>query len=369
MNNTHSPSSPQKIAVALSGGVDSAVSAALLQQQGYEVVGFFMKNWSDEEAAQYRKGECPWIEDFEDVKRICHHLDIPYHTFNFEEEYRQKVFSYFLNEYQAGRTPNPDILCNTEIKFKSFLKKALDLGFDAVATGHYAQIEEDDSGDTPLWRLKQGADPNKDQTYFIYHLDQAQLARLKFPIGGLQKSRVRELAESFELPVATKKDSQGLCFIGKIDFPTFLEQYIQHTPGPMVTVEGEHMGEHKGLEYYTMGQRYGLEIGGTGPYYVVDKDITSNTLYICQGSDHPSLFSSWFTVDEEFWNSGVRPAEIFECTVKVRYRSPAIACTVSGDRVELHDPERSVTPGQFAVFYDKDVVLGGGVISSRDIRR
>lgn len=364
------------IAVALSGGVDSAVSAALLQQQGHQVTGFFMKNWTDVAEAKYRKDECPWLIDYEDAQRVCAHLGIECELVNLEREYRDHVFQYFLDEYKSGRTPNPDVLCNTEIKFKSFLKVAEERGFDKMATGHYARIKDRITDNTDLktdftdrqYYLKKGVDSNKDQSYFIYHLSQQQLSKLLFPIGGYQKVEVRKLAEQFNLPVAKKKDSQGLCFVGEIDFPTFLEQYIPHTPGPMVTVEGESMGTHKGLEYYTIGQRYGLEIGGSGPYYVVNKDITTNTLTICQGQDHPSLLSSWSTIEDEFWIAGSRPSEEFSCTVKVRYRSPDVACTISGNKITLVQPERAVTPGQFAVFYDNETVLGGAVISTRELR-
>lgn len=368
------------IAVALSGGVDSAVAAALLQQQGHQVTGFFMKNWTDVAEAKYRKDECPWLVDYEDAQRVCAHLGIKCELVNLEREYRDHVFKYFLDEYKAGRTPNPDVLCNTEIKFKSFLKVAEERGFDKMATGHYARITDrntDRNTDTAdamadfadvKYFLKKGVDSNKDQSYFIYHLTQRQLSKLLFPIGGYEKADVRKLAEQFNLPVAKKKDSQGLCFVGEIDFPTFLEQYIPHTPGPMITVEGEPMGAHKGLEYYTMGQRYGLEIGGSGPYYVVDKDITTNTLTICQGADHPSLLSDWFTIEDEFWVSGQRIDNEFSCSVKVRYRSPDVACTISGKKITLEQPERAVTPGQFAIFYDGDTVLGGGVIFNRERR-
>lgn len=363
-----------KIAVALSGGVDSAVAAALLQAQGYEVEGFFMKNWSDEAEAAYRRkhhggtpgrADCPWLDDMEDVSKICEQLGIPWQSFNFEKEYREKVFTYFLDEYTHGRTPNPDVLCNTEIKFKSFLKRAMDLGFTKVATGHYARIN------TTLVQhtLRRGADQNKDQTYFIYHLGQAQLSQLVFPIGHLQKTEVRGLAKQFHLPVADKKDSQGLCFIGDIDFPTFLEQYIPHTPGPMILTDGTYMGQHRGLEYYTIGQRYGIGIGGSGPYFVVDKSLSDNSLIICQGIDHPSLFADHFAFSDEHWIAGTRPGETFDCTVKLRYRSPDVRCTVKGTTVRLHNPERAVTPGQFAVFYDGDIVLGGAVIISRSFEK
>ncbi len=373
--NNQLPGAGKRVAVAMSGGVDSAVSAALLLQQGYTVEGFYMKNWSDEADALYRGNyeQCPWEKDVEDVERICKHLRIPWQSINFEKEYRAKVFQYFLDETNAGRTPNPDVLCNTQIKFLSFLDKALELGFDYVATGHYARIDHDSvethsnaSQPNTLHRLQKGVDPNKDQSYFIYHLNQAQLAKILFPIGHLLKSEVRTLAEKFSLPVAKKPDSQGLCFIGDIDFQTFVKQYVKSPTGPMKLTDGTYMGEHKGLAYYTIGQRQGLEIGGTGPYYVVDKRMTDNTLVICQANDQSSLLSNWCTFAEEHWVSGQRPADSFECSVKIRYRSPDIKCTINGNRVEFAEPARAVTPGQFVVFYDGDVVLGGGVIQTRE---
>lgn len=357
------------VAVAMSGGVDSAVTAALLLQQGYTVEAFYMKNWSDEADAKYRgvHDRCPWEDDVEDVAAICKHLGIPFQSINFEREYRAKVFEYFLTETKAGRTPNPDVLCNTQIKFLSFLNRALDLGFEKIATGHYARVVQTSSaGQSTQWQLLKGVDPNKDQSYFIYHLNQAQLAKTLFPIGNLPKAEVRRLARQFKLPVAEKPDSQGLCFIGDIDFQTFVRQYVKAEPGPMILTDGTVMGQHKGLAYYTIGQRQGLEIGGTGPYYVVEKRVTDNTLIICQGADHPSLLSQWCTFTDEHWVSGGRPAENFECSVKIRYRSPDVECQVRGNRIEFAEPARAVTPGQFAVFYDGDVVLGGGVIDTRD---
>lgn len=354
-----------KIAIALSGGVDSAVSAALLQQQGYEVSGFYMKNWSDEADAQYRGGHdlCPWEDDVKDVTAVCEHLGIPWQSINFEKDYRAKVFDYFLTETKAGRTPNPDVLCNTQIKFLSFLDRALSLGFDKIATGHYARVEQLNTN----YQLLKGIDPNKDQSYFIYHLNQQQLSHILFPIGGLLKPEVRKLADDFKLPVAKKPDSQGLCFIGDIDFQTFVKQYVKAEPGPMILTDGKVMGQHKGLAYYTIGQRQGLEIGGTGPYYVVEKRLSDNTLIICQGADHPSLLASWCAFTDEHWVSGTRPAETFQCAVKIRYRSPDVQCTVSGNKVVFAAPARAVTPGQFLVFYDGDVVLGGAVIQERDL--
>ncbi|MBI4407108.1 MAG: tRNA 2-thiouridine(34) synthase MnmA [Candidatus Kerfeldbacteria bacterium] len=355
-----------KVAVAMSGGVDSAVAAALLLQQGYQVEAFYMKNWSDEADALYRgqHEQCPWEDDVKDVAAICETLGIPFQSINFEKEYRDKVFKYFLEETKAGRTPNPDVLCNTQIKFLSFLDKALELGFDHIATGHYARTQLL----TTNYQLLKGLDSNKDQSYFIYHLNQNQLQHILFPIGGLQKSEVRKLAEEFKLPVAKKPDSQGLCFIGDIDFQTFLKQYVKAEPGPMVLVDGTVMGQHKGLAYYTIGQRQGIEIGGTGPYYVVDKRMADNTLVICQAADQSSLLSNWCTFTDEHWVSGQRLAEPFQCSVKVRYRTPDIACTVTGNRVEFTEPARAVTPGQFVVFYDGDTVLGGGVIDQREVK-
>lgn len=353
----------------MSGGVDSAVATALLLQQGYQVEAFYMKNWSDEADALYRgqHEQCPWENDVKDVAAICQTLGIPFQSINFEKEYRDKVFKYFIEETKAGRTPNPDVLCNTQIKFLSFLDKMLELGFEKIATGHYARVTTADVETDCNLSLLKGIDPNKDQSYFIYHLNQNQLQHILFPIGGLQKSEVRKLAEEFKLPVAKKPDSQGLCFIGDIDFQTFLKQYVKAEPGPMVLTDGTVMGQHKGLAYYTIGQRQGIEIGGTGPYYVVDKHIKDNTLVICQGADHPSLFSNCCTFAEEHWVSGQRPAGQFECSVKIRYRSPDIRCTVTGNQITFHEPARAVTPGQFAVFYDGEVVLGGGVIKQREI--
>ncbi|EKD76088.1 MAG: hypothetical protein ACD_43C00228G0001 [uncultured bacterium] len=359
------------VAVAMSGGVDSAVSAALLLQQGYQVEAFYMKNWSDEAEAMYRgkHDRCPWEDDMKDVKAICAHLKIPFQSINFEKEYRTKVFQYFLEEIKAGCTPNPDVLCNTQIKFLAFLNKALALGFEKIATGHYARVGElrPSAPNAASWQLLKGVDPNKDQSYFIYHLNQTQLAKILFPIGHLQKSEVRKLAQDFKLPVAHKPDSQGLCFIGDINFQTFLKQYVKAEPGPMILTDGTIMGQHKGLAYYTIGQRQGLEIGGTGPYYVVEKRLADNTLIICQGANDKSLLSSWCTFAEEHWVSGVRPAEEFECSAKIRYRSPDVKCRVIGNHIEFAEPARAVTPGQFAVFYNGDQVLGGGVITAREL--
>ncbi|MBI2415074.1 MAG: tRNA 2-thiouridine(34) synthase MnmA [Candidatus Kerfeldbacteria bacterium] len=361
-----------QVAVALSGGVDSAVAAALLQQQGYAVTGFYMKNWSDEADAHYRGTvqPCPWQNDLADVAAICAQLGIDWQSINFEKDYRTKVFQYFLEEIQAGRTPNPDIMCNTQIKFLSFLDKMLNLGYDKIATGHYARITTVPATAVATRHnlmLQRGRDSNKDQSYFIYHLNQAQLKHIIFPIGGMLKAQVRQLASNFHLPVANKPDSQGLCFIGDINFKAFVGQYLQAEPGPMQLVDGTIVGQHSGLPYYTIGQRHGIALGGTGPYYVVDKRINNNTLIIAPGSNNPALLSNWFTFSSGHWISGQRPADTFNCTVKIRYRSADINCTVRGERVELHQPARAVTPGQFAVFYDGAQVLGGGVIVDREL--
>lgn len=363
MNISHQNNRHKRVAVALSGGVDSAVAAALLLEQGYDVTAFYMKNWTDIGVAEYRKNEsCPWLQDYEDAQAVSKYLGIPCEIVHFEKEYRERVLEYFLNEYKHNRTPNPDVMCNTEIKFRAFYEHALKLGFDYVATGHYARIVETQN----VVSLLRGTDPNKDQSYFIHHLTEQQLAKIIFPIGHLLKPQVRELAKKFNLPVASKPDSQGLCFVGDIDFRTFLKHYIKAEPGPMVLTNGTVMGEHTGLAYYTLGQRSGINIGGTGPYYVVDKRVKDNTLVICRGKNDPSLFSSAFMIGDMHWISASLKlrSNPFNCTVKVRYRSPDVPCRMEGNRVILDRPERAITPGQFAVFYDGDVVLGGAVINS-----
>jgi tRNA-specific 2-thiouridylase len=274
----------ERVVVGMSGGVDSSVAALLLKEQGYEVIGLFMKNWDDTDET----GHCTAAEDFEDVRRVASHLGIPYYSVNFEKEYAERVFSYFLEEYRRGRTPNPDILCNREIKFGEFLNKALQLGADRIATGHYARLAEE-GGE---YRLLRGADPDKDQSYFLYALNQEQLSKAIFPIGHLRKREVREIAEKAGLPTAKKKDSTGICFIGERNFKEFLSQYLPAQPGEMRTLSGEYKGRHDGLMYYTLGQRRGLGIGGSGtgePWFVVGKDLEKNILYVEQGRDHPAL--------------------------------------------------------------------------------
>ncbi|OJF16488.1 MAG: tRNA 2-thiouridine(34) synthase MnmA, partial [Bacillaceae bacterium G1] len=301
--------------------------ALLLKRQGYDVIGIFMKNWDDTDEF----GRCTAEEDFEDVKRVCRHIGIPYYTVNFEQEYRDKVFAYFLNEYRKGRTPNPDVMCNREIKFGHFLEKALALGADYIATGHYARVEK--RGDT--WVLLRGADPNKDQTYFLNQLNQYQLSKTLFPIGHLTKPQVRQMAREAGLPTAEKKDSTGICFIGEKDFRAFLSQYLPAQPGDIRTLDGELKGRHQGLMYYTLGQRHGLGIGGGGtgePWFVADKNLTENTLYVVQGGTHPALFSHGLLAVDVNWIAGRPPAgvgEPFSCTAKFRYRQPDQAVTVT----------------------------------------
>jgi tRNA-specific 2-thiouridylase len=351
-----------RVVVGLSGGVDSSVTAMLLKEQGYEVIGIFMKNWDDTDEFGY----CTAEEDAEDVRRVCGQLDIPFYTVNFEREYRDKVFEYFLDEYRKGRTPNPDVMCNREIKFGEFLQKALDLGADFIATGHYARVEK--RGDKYV--LLRGVDAGKDQTYFLNALNQSQLSKAMFPIGHLSKAAVRELAAKAGLATAKKKDSTGICFIGERDFKEFLSRYLPAQPGEMRTYEGEVKGRHDGLMYYTLGQRQGLGIGGSGsgePWFVAGKDLENNILYVVQGANHPRLFSRGLTATDVNWISGEAPEGPFRCTAKFRYRQPDQGVTVTQREdgtceVVFDEPQKAVTPGQAVVFYDGEVCLGGGII-------
>ncbi|MBO2943383.1 tRNA 2-thiouridine(34) synthase MnmA [Paenibacillus sp. F411] len=354
----------KRIVVGMSGGVDSSVTALLLKQQGYEVIGIFMKNWDDTDEFGY----CTAEADAEDVRRVCEQLDIPYYTINFEKEYYDKVFSYFLDEYKAGRTPNPDVMCNREIKFGEFLNKAIDLGADYVATGHYARVVENDG----VYSLLRGVDSNKDQTYFLNALNQEQLSKAMFPIGHLPKPEVRRLAEEAGLYTAKKKDSTGVCFIGERNFKEFLGQYLPAQGGDMVDiVTGDVKGRHDGLMYYTLGQRQGLGIGGSGsgePWFVADKNLQDNILYVVQG-DHPSLYSTGLVASGLNWIAGEAavPAASFTCTAKFRYRQPDQEVTVTRREdgtahVAFASPQKAITPGQAVVFYDGETCLGGGTI-------
>lgn len=352
-----------RVVVGMSGGVDSSVTALLLKQQGFDVIGVFMKNWDDTDEF----GVCTAEEDAEDVRRVCDQIGIPCYTVNFERQYYDKVFEYFLEEYRNGRTPNPDVMCNREIKFGEFLQKALELGADVIATGHYARVELVDGE----YLLLRGVDSNKDQTYFLHALNQDQLSRAMFPIGHLPKAEVRKIAEEAGLHTAKKKDSTGVCFIGERNFKQFLSQYLPAKPGNMVDlVTGEIKGKHDGLMYYTLGQRQGLGIGGSGngePWFVADKDLDSNTLYVVQGDAHPSLYSVGLIASSVNWIAPIQPNSELRCTAKFRYRQPDQGVTVrplSDGTCEIvfDAPQKAITPGQAVVFYDGDVCLGGGTI-------
>jgi tRNA-uridine 2-sulfurtransferase len=353
-----------RVVVGMSGGVDSSVTAYLLKQQGYDVVGLFMKNWDDTDEF----GQCTATEDFEDVRRVATQIGIPYYSVNFEKEYADKVFQYFIDEYKAGRTPNPDVMCNREIKFGDFQEKAKQLGADYIATGHYARVEHSEQGST----LLRGVDPTKDQTYFLYAVHHGQLDQVLFPIGHLQKAKVRQITEEAGLATAMKKDSTGICFIGEKNFRQFLSQYLPAKPGEIHSMEGKHIGEHDGLMYYTLGQRQGLRIGGsetgTGePWFVVKKDVTQNILYVAQGHNNEALFSVGLTASNLNWLLAEQPNETFSCTAKFRYRQVDVPVTViphHDGTVTVHyaEKERAVTPGQSVVFYDNECCLGGGII-------
>lgn len=360
--------SQKKVIVGMSGGVDSSVSAWLLQQQGYQVEGLFMKNWEEDDGEEY----CTAAEDLADAQAVCDKLGIYLHTVNFAAEYWDNVFEHFLEEYKAGRTPNPDILCNKEIKFKAFLEFAAeDLGADFIATGHYVR-RQDVAGKS---RLLRGLDDNKDQSYFLYTLGHEQIAQSLFPVGELAKPEVRRLAEELALVTAKKKDSTGICFIGERKFRDFLGRYLPAQPGAILNPEGEVVGEHQGLMYHTLGQRKGLGIGGTKvgseePWYVVDKDVTNNILVVAQGHDHPRLMSVGLIAQQLHWVDRETLSSSLRCTVKTRYRQADIPCTVTplgDDRLEVRfdEPVAAVTPGQSAVFYLGEVCLGGGVIEAR----
>ncbi len=349
-----------RVVVGMSGGVDSSVAALLLKQQGYDVIGIFMKNWDDTD----ENGVCTATEDYEDVIRVCNQIGIPYYAVNFEKQYWDKVFTYFLNEYKAGRTPNPDVMCNKEIKFKAFLEHAIKLGADYLATGHYARVEERD-GEVKMLR---GLDNNKDQTYFLNQLTQQQLEKVLFPIGNFEKPKVRELATEANLATATKKDSTGICFIGEKNFKAFLGNYLPAQPGNMETFSGEVMGRHDGLMYYTIGQRHGLGIGGSGdPWFVIGKDLERNVLYVGQGFHHEMLYSHEITATDVSWTSNTPPPVEFECTAKFRYRAPDSKVKVQlleNNRVKVvfAEPLRAITPGQAVVFYNEEECLGGATI-------
>jgi tRNA-uridine 2-sulfurtransferase len=350
-----------KVVVGLSGGVDSSVAALLLKQQGYDVIGLFMKNWEEKD----EHGQCTSTEDYEDVARVCEVLDIPFYGVNFAKEYWDSVFTECLEEFKQGYTPNPDILCNREIKFKVLFDKARELGGEYLATGHYCRTRNQD-GEAQLLR---GVDPQKDQSYFLYTVKSEILSHVLFPIGDMPKSEVREIARRHQIPVHAKKDSTGICFIGERNFKEFLGNYIPYTPGNFETAEGKIVGKHDGYPFYTVGQRRGLGIGGPGePWFVVGKDVLRNVVIVEQGFDHPSLFSSELFADQLSWVSSRGESTIpRECTSKIRYRQVDMPCRIASiDEGVAHvlfpEKQRAVTPRQSVVFYDGEVCLGGGVI-------
>lgn len=355
--------SKKTVVVGMSGGVDSSVAALLLKNQGYRVIGLFMKNWEEEDG-----GACTAEEDFEDVKRVCGLLDIPYYTVNFAKEYLDRVFSYFLAEYKAGRTPNPDVLCNREIKFGPFKEYAKRLGADYIATGHYCGISHENG----VHRLLKAKDSGKDQTYFLNQLSQEQLGDVLFPLADLDKSEVRKIAEQNGLATAKKKDSTGICFIGERNFRKFLQEYLPAQKGKILTLDGEEVGEHLGLMYYTLGQRRGLDLGGRrgedGRWFVVRKDLEHNVLYVSHGDESP-LMSNFCFVEGMNFIPCEPDGDVFDCTAKFRYRQgeQRVRVTKTGVktlRIDFYEPQRAVTEGQYAVLYDETQCLGGGVICS-----
>ena len=351
------------VVVGMSGGVDSSVAALLLKEQGYNVIGLFMNNWEEKDEC----GVCTGEEDFADVRRVAGAIGIPYYSINFAKEYYDRVFTYFLTEYEKGRTPNPDVLCNREIKFKEFKQFAKELGADYVATGHYCDILHD--GDTHY--LLKAKDQGKDQTYFLNQLSQSQLADVLFPLGKMDKSEVRAIAEKYNLATATKKDSTGICFIGERNFRKFLQNYIPNQRGEMRTYDGKVIGEHLGLMYYTIGQRKGLNIGGQkgddgGRWFVIEKDLKNNILYVAHGGEE-RLYSDGLVCSNINWIPSKPNQTEFNCTAKFRYRQPEQECKVvldgkGGAIVEFKEKQRAITEGQFAVFYDGNKCIGGGVI-------
>ncbi|MDP2804881.1 MAG: tRNA 2-thiouridine(34) synthase MnmA [Gallionellaceae bacterium] len=352
------------VVVGMSGGVDSSVTALLLKQQGYEVIGLYMKNWEDDSDSEY----CPYRQDLIDAISVADIIGIPFEAVNFSKEYKDRVFSYFLREYEAGRTPNPDILCNSEIKFKAFLEHAIRLGADAIATGHYAQVQEING----TFNLLKAKDSSKDQSYFLHRLNQQQLSNSLFPLGNILKSQVRDIAREHGLSNHAKKDSTGICFIGERPFREFLNRYLPTKPGDMLTPDGKQVGKHMGLSFYTIGQRQGLGIGGSRdsssePWFVAAKDMAKNQLIVVQGHDHPALLSSQLRAIDMHWISGTSADTSRSYAAKTRYRQQDAAC-----RIDLRDPKNAhfsfeqaqwaATPGQSVVIYDGEICLGGGII-------
>lgn len=357
-----------RVVVGMSGGVDSSVTAALLQEQGFDVVGIFMKNWDDEVVRTPVIDGCSSAEDQEDARKVAETLGIPFHIMHFEREYWDHVFQDFINGYKEGRTPNPDVLCNKFIKFGYFLEKAKkEFQADFIATGHYVRLQEKNG----TFELLQAVDKNKDQSYFLWTLTQKQLRHSMFPLGDLTKPEVRELAKKFGLTTALKKDSQGICFVGEVELREFLEQWIKPHKGDILTIDSKKIGEHDGAEYFTMGQRHGLNVGGGIPYYVVKKDIQKNIVYVVAGSSHSSLFSNEVIIENSHWINKA-PKEGDSVLARIRYRQPLQKARlkriknqelgIKALKLIFEDPQRAVTPGQSAVIYDGETMLGGGII-------
>jgi tRNA-specific 2-thiouridylase len=351
---------PERVVVGMSGGVDSSVAALLLKRAGHDVVGLFMKNWEDDDNDEY----CSTRQDLIDAAAAADVIGVELEAVNFSAQYKDRVFADFLREYSAGRTPNPDVLCNAEIKFKAFLDHAMRLGASRMATGHYARVARNSKN----FELLRGLDAGKDQSYFLHRLSQDQLARVLFPVGHMRKSQVRRIAQEAGLPNHAKKDSTGICFIGERPFREFLNRYLPRKPGAIKTADGKIVGEHIGLAFYTIGQRKGLGIGGAGePWYVADKRLERNELVVVQGHDHPLLLRKTLAAEDPSWISGNPPGEK-AFSAKTRYRQADAACSVeraleSGIKVDFATPQWAVTPGQSVVLYDGEICLGGGVIT------
>lgn len=341
----------KKVYVGMSGGVDSSVTAALLKQQGYDVTGVYMKNWSQDLPGFV----CPWKEDYQDAKRVAVQLGIDFKMYDFEKEYRQKVVDYMVAEYQAGRTPNPDIMCNQEVKFKLFLEAALEDGADMIATGHYSRIKDG--------RLLTGLDKNKDQSYFLYRVTEDALRKSLMPIGEMEKPAVRKIAKDLQLFTAEKKDSQGICFVGKVGIKEFLLNELgPQERGPIIDQDGQTIGEHEGAIFYTIGQRHGLNVGGGLPYYVSRKDMKTNTVYVTTNLDDANLWTNEINLEDLHWiNQAPETDKTYQ--VRLRYRGPLVDCTIKDNTLKLSEEQRGIAAGQSAVLYDDDHVLGGGIIS------
>lgn len=357
----------KKVFVGMSGGVDSSVAAALLKNQGYRVVGVYMKNWTADVAGF----ECPWVEDYQDAKRVATKLGIDFKVFDFQKQYKHKVIDYMIDEFKSGRTPNPDIMCNQEVKFKLFLESSLENGADLIATGHYGKIAVSSKQQAVRHQLHVAADENKDQTYFLARVTEKALSKTLFPIGEFKtKAEVRRLAKKFGLPTAEKKDSQGICFVGQVGIKEFLSQYVRTEPGEIIDQNKKIIGEHDGAIFYTIGQRHGLNVGGGLPYYVTHKDMKTNTVYATNDLSDKNLWGKEIQLEDVHWISELEDREVRldkrgeKLKVRLRYRGSLLDCELNGSKLTLKQEQRAISPGQSAVFYVNDQCLGGGIISS-----